>query len=325
MTALRFLGNLLLAALLILLIASTLFAAWAVVASRTWENAGLDDGVEEGTWAWIDQQPIYYQTWGPERGPCVVLVHGRYVEGSKTWEATARVLARSGMWVIAPDLKGFGHSVRDTSPTYSVRSQADLLAKLLNQLQIRGATIVAHDRGSAVALQLAYEQPQFVGRLALIAPLVYGEQTPIWQPVAQVPYLGPAVRPAAAWTVDSGGPLWAVLRRRSFHDESAATDAYLAEMRRPTHIVGTLQALLAMADSPPDSDLPGVIPNIEVPVLILVGNGDPLVTVEEGNRLKDDLGSARLVVVPEAGHYPHVEQSLEVNHHLAEFCAEGSP
>jgi len=320
MTVLRFLGNLFLAIVLIAVVVSTLLTASAIVLSETWENLGLDDGVEEGSWAWLDEQPIYYRTWGPEQGPCAVLVHGFYVEGSKTWENNVRALSRAGIRLIAVDLRGFGHSVRGTSPTYTVREQAILLARMLNQLRVGQATVVAHGWGASVALQLAHEQPQFVGQLALIAPRVYGDQTPIWKPVAHVPYLGSA----AAWAMDSGGPLWAMLRRHAFYDKSMVNSDYLAEVRRPTHTVGTIDALLAMAGSPKDSDLPGAIADIEVPTLIILGSDDPWVSVEEGRRLTKDLAEANLVIVPEAGHYVHIEQSLQVNRDLAEFCIEGA-
>ncbi|HUV93553.1 MAG TPA: alpha/beta fold hydrolase [Anaerolineae bacterium] len=320
MTVLRFLGNLLLAIVLILVIASTLFTASAIVLSETWEELGLDDGVEDGTWAWIDEQPIYYKTLGPEEGPLAVLVHGFYVEGSQTWEGSVEALTRSGIRVIAVDLKGFGHSARDTSPAYTLRNQAILLAKLLNQLHVGGATVVAHGWGASVALQLASEQPQFVGQLALVAPVVYQEHIPLWEPVARVPYLGSA----AAWCIDSGGPLWTLLRRHGFYDKSAVTGTYLADVRRPTYIVGTIEALLAMARSPKDSDLPKAIADIEVPTLILLGGEDPWVPIEDAQRLKRDLGDARLVIIPEAGHYVHIEQSLQVNRHLAEFCAQSA-
>jgi len=320
MTVLRFLGNLLLAVILIGVTALTLFTACSIVLSRTWEGAGLDDGVEDGTWAWIDEQPIYYQIWGPEEGPCVVLVHGFYVEGSKTWEANVRTLARSGMRLIAVDLKGFGHSARDTSPTCTIRSQAILLARLLNQLRVRNATIVAHDWGSSVALQMACEQPQFVGQLVLIAPVVYGDRVPIWQPVAKVPYLGPA----AVWAIDSGGPVWSLLKRYEFYDKSTVTNTYLADLRRPTRIVGTIEALLAMARSPKDSDLPETIATIDVPTLILLGSEDPWIPLEEARRLEKDLGDARLVIIPEAGHFVHLEQSGEVSQRISEFCIQGA-
>lgn len=316
LTVLRTLGNLVLAVILVLAIALVLSASGAIVLSQTWEDQGLDHGVEDGAWAWIDGQPIYYQTWGSDRDPCAVLLHGFYLEASQTWEANARALARSGMRVIAVDLKGFGHSARDPSPTYSTHEQATLLAKVLNQLGAHGATIVAHGWGGRVALQLAHEQPQFVGKLALIAPTIHREITLPWQPVVKVPYLGPAV----AWATASGGPLRTLIMRHGFHDTSALSGAYLQSARQPTRIVGTLDALLAMAASPSDDDLPQALSGAEFPVLIVLGGKDPWVSLQDGLQLEAQLPQGKLTLIPEVGHYPHIERSAEVNRHVAEFC-----
>jgi len=127
MTALRFLGNLLLALVLIVLIALVLFGAYGVVSSRVWELFGLDYAVDGGEWLWIDEQPIYYRMSGNEKGDWLVLVHGFQVEGSETWAANAQTLAKWGMHVVEVDLRGYGHSVRDTSPqVYSAMEQAYL-------------------------------------------------------------------------------------------------------------------------------------------------------------------------------------------------------
>jgi len=323
MTVLRFLGNVILAIILILLIILIFFAAYALVVSRVWENVSLEQDVEGGAWIWIDGQPIYYQTWGAEQGPTVVLVHGFSIEGSQTWTANAQALAKVGLRVIAVDLKGFGHSARDTSATYSLREQANILAQVLNQLKVRQATLVGHGWGSAVALQMASEQPQLVGRLVLIAPLVYRDITPLWQYVVRVPRIGPYLKRAAVWATDGGGPIWTLMRRRGFYRPFNVSSAYFREMVKPSHILGTTDALLAMAASPKDSDLPQAISNIQVPALILIGSNDLDVPRADAERLAKQLPDAELVVIPEAGHYVHVEQSAAVNKQIAEFCLRG--
>jgi len=214
MALVRFIANLILAVILVVLITAILIASASLVLSHVWETDGLDAGVDEGQWAWIDEQPFYFRTWGPETGPWAVLLHGHQVEGMATWESNASALARSGVRVLAIDMEGFGRSVRDIEPDYSVRSQAELVAKLLNQFRINGATVVGHGWGCQVALQLTHDQPQFVGRLVLIAPQVYEPHTPLWAPIADVPYLGRA----AAWACDSGGPVWFIERERAFYD-----------------------------------------------------------------------------------------------------------
>jgi 3-oxoadipate enol-lactonase len=320
MAVLRFLGNLFLALILVLLIAGILFLGYSVMASRTWETADLGDGVESGEWLWLEGRPFYYRAAGPEQGPALVLVHDFAVEGLEAWGSEIWGLAKSGIRVIAVDLKGFGRSVRDPSPTYTLRSQATVLAQMLNALRLSGATVAGYGWGSAVALQLAYEQPQFVGRLVLIAPRVHEQPRPLWQPVAQVPYLGRA----AAWAVDVGGPVWALLRQRDYADPGQFTREERRRLGAPGHIVGTLDALLAMAATPPEDDLPAALRNVGVPTLIILGQNDSPQARQEAVRLSRELADAQVVVIPGAGRAVHREQGAAVNRRLAEFCLGGA-
>lgn len=320
MALVRFIGNLILATILVVLIAAILVASASLVLSHVWETDGLDAGVDEGRWAWIDEQPYYYRTWGPETGPWVVLLHGHHVEGMATWESNAAALARSGVRVLAIDMKGFGRSVRDTKPEYSVRGQAETVAKLLNQFHINEGTLVGHGWGCQVALQLAHDQPQFVGRLVLIAPQVYEPHMPLWAPIADVPYLGRA----AAWAFDSGGPVWFIERERAFHDPDRWSAEQRATMNRPTHIVGTADALVAMAQSVADSDLPGAIRTTQVPTLVLLGRNDTSVSLDSAERLVQELPQGNLVILPDAGHNCHIEQASRVNSYLVEYAGLGA-
>ena len=317
MAVLRFLGNLLLALVLILLIALVLFSAYGIVASRVWETFGLDYAVNDGEWLWIDGQPIYYRVSGNEKGGWLVMVHGFQVEGSETWASNAQILAKWGLHVVEVDLRGFGHSVRDTSPqVYGAEEQAYLLAKVLNQLRVQGATVVGRGRGAGVALALANGQPQFVKQLILIAPITDGGIDVTWRPVANIPYLGHA----AAWMMDAGGPLWIAKQKQGFYDPRAMPEGYLGEIQKPTHIVGTTDTLLAMAACRSQTISPEEISAIDVPVLLLLGEKDASVPVAEGRRLEKALSHARLVIIPEAGHYVHIEQKARVNRLIYEFA-----
>jgi pimeloyl-ACP methyl ester carboxylesterase len=313
MSVLRLVGNVILAVVLVVVMVAILVSGGCVVLSQSWENVRLDTGATGGSWVSIDNQSIYYRTWGPEDGPQVVLVHGFAVEGSEMWSANAPALGKAGLRVITVDLRGFGYSARDAAPTYTLRNQAALLAKVLNHLRVKQATVVAHGWGSAVAIQLAKEQPQFVGQMFFIAPLAYSDTTPLWQPLAHTPYLGRA----AVWAVSSGGPGWTYLRQRDFR--VAASSAYLGEAAQFTHILGTIDAQRAMAASPQDSDLPASITTLKVPSLVLLPEQDTLEHREEGRRLARNLPNAELVSLAEAGHYAQVEQSLQVNRLISDF------
>ena len=315
MTFLRFLGNLLLAILLFVLIIAVLFTGCAIVLSTAWENVGLEHGVAEGAWLRIEDLPIYYRTAGPEAAPQAVLVHGSGIEGSQTWNATIAALSKAGVRVIAIDLKGYGYSGRDATPTHTLDRQVALLGKALDDLQVKQATIVGHDWGGAVALQLASERPQLVKGLVLVAP-VLAPQPPLWQRVARVPYLGRG----AVWAISSGGPVWLFLRWREFHNKAAFTSAYMREISQPTHIKGTVDTLLAMAASPQMRVSSRAIAAVQVPVLIIVGREDAPIFLETSQALTKQISSARIVTVAGAGHYVHIEQGNQAHRQIADFC-----
>jgi len=317
LAVLRFVGNLGLAAVLAGAIVAILGICFGLVVSRVWEVYGLDEEVEGGGWVWVDGQPIYTRTWGREDGPPLVLVHGLDVAGAEIWRANGEDLGRWGLRVIAVDLRGFGHSVRDDrSAYYTVRNQAELLAKLLNQLYVQDATVVGHGWGGLVALQLALDQPQFVGRLALVAPDAYREPTVPWRWAARIPSLNRAL----AWGMGGGGPLWAAAQRRAFLDVANAPDEYWRRARIVTRIAGTLDSLVAMALAEPDDDLPERLVEVRLPALVLWGQGDALVSEQAVRRLAEALPAAELRVFLEAGHYIQMDQATRFDRAVAQFA-----
>jgi len=316
MGVVRFVGNLVLAIVLLALILVVLFTAFSFAASQKAGTVGLDYEVSEGAWLWIEGDPIYYQIAGDEQSPAVVLVHGADIEGAATWQANVPSLVKAGLRVITVDLKGFGHSVREDSPAaYTVRAQATLLAQVLNELRVSDATLVGHSWGNAVVLQMAHDQPQFVRQLVLISPLIEETPQPLWRHVRQLPY----VDQAAIWAMNPGGPLNRFVRRYAFHDKSAVDGDYLDTIRTPMQIEGSIAALAAMSRAPADSDLPAIIPQTQLPTFILVGEADPYVSMEQATNLSSRLPNAELISIPKAGHYPQVEQSSAVNRQLIEI------
>ena len=314
-TVLRFLGNVILALLLIALCVALLLAAGGVVTSRVWESKGLDYGVIEGQWLWIDEQPIYTQTWGPEDGPTLVIVHDADVAGMEAWRANAETLGKWGLRVIAVDAKGCGRSVRDTEPVYSLSQQTELLAKALNTLHVQGATVMGHGQGAAVALQLAAEQPQFVGQLILVAPRVYETAHPIWQPVAEVPLLGHA----AAWVISSGGPYWLLDQRAACVEAGAVDREHWSRIQAPTHVKGTIAAQIARARSSPENDVPALLSRVQAPTLILMGALQSEAEQQEATQLAAALADAQIETIADAAGQPHLDQPTPLNRHLSSW------
>jgi pimeloyl-ACP methyl ester carboxylesterase len=110
-------------------------------------------------------------------GPAILMLHG-FGDSGDMWQPLALAMMRDHT-VIVPDLRGMGLSSHPEKG-YDKKSQAQDLARLLDQLKIDKFALVSHDIGNMVAYALAAQYPDRVTRWAVIdAPLPgIGE---IWQ------------------------------------------------------------------------------------------------------------------------------------------------
>jgi haloacetate dehalogenase len=117
----------------------------------------------------LDDASIFVRHGGD--GPPVVLLHG-HPRTSATWHRVAPLLVRRGFTVICPDLRGYGRSLGPAPAAdhsaHSKRAAAGDVAAVAQALGHRRFALAGHDRGSYVALRLALDRPDAVGRLALL-------------------------------------------------------------------------------------------------------------------------------------------------------------
>src|SRR4051794_14036742 len=99
-------------------------------------------------------------------GPVIMLIHG-IAGSSDTWEDVIEPLAER-YTVIAPDLLGHGDSAKPRGD-YSLGAYASGLRDLLLALGHERCSVVGHSLGGGVAMQMAYQFPERVERLALVS------------------------------------------------------------------------------------------------------------------------------------------------------------
>jgi haloalkane dehalogenase len=110
---------------------------------------------------------MHYVDEGPKDGTPVLLLHGE-----PTWSYLYRkmipVFADAGLRAIAPDLIGFGKSdkpVRRSDYTYA--RLVGWVTRLVDALDLRGATLVGQDWGSLVGLRVAAENDERFARIVI--------------------------------------------------------------------------------------------------------------------------------------------------------------
>ncbi|WP_442576531.1 alpha/beta fold hydrolase [Microbacterium sp. F51-2R] len=99
-------------------------------------------------------------------GEPVVMLHG-LPQHWWQWRTIGAALAQRYR-VICPDLRGFGWTRAD-SPGMGRTTQAEDLCGILDALQLDRVRLVAHDMGALTAAHLAYDMPDRVRAMAVLA------------------------------------------------------------------------------------------------------------------------------------------------------------
>lgn len=212
--------------------------------------------------------------------------------------------------LITPDLRGFGASEAPANG-YGMDELADDVLGLADRLGLGRFVLGGHSMGGYVTLRVAARHRDRLAGLVLIDTRA-GADSPE----------GIEARRSAIATIDSG-------RRDDFLDgflprvvgaSTRATDpTVLARLRAladavPDHVLnGCLQG---MAERPDSRNL---LAELDVPALVIVGAEDEVTPPDEARAMADALPQGHLVVVPNAGHTPTLEQPAATGAAVAAF------
>ena len=293
------------------------FAASAVVLGNRrvdhWETLSLDDA-DDGDFVTLSGGArMHYVTRGDSGSP-VILIHG-LMDSALNWSKNIDALAQTHrVWAI--DLIGFGFSSRVTEPTYSLKYFARTIREFMDAQGIERASIVGHSLGGAVALELTHDYPARADKLILIAPGTYLVNLPLaLNFAARVPYVPRALVGMAVTSNHARMSAW----RNALGNPDRVDPQEARKYARPLRVKGTADALVAMAASPRESDLPAGLKQIDAPTLILWGDKDVAVPVEHGEHHVRNLPNAKFVILEGAGHTPQIEYPDVVNRLMLEF------
>jgi haloalkane dehalogenase len=110
---------------------------------------------------------MHYLDEGPRDGETVLMMHGE-PSWSYLYRKMIPVVTAAGLRAIAPDLIGFGRSDKPTSQDdYTYQKHVDWTTSWMEQIDLRGATLVCQDWGALIGLRLAAEHPERFARIVV--------------------------------------------------------------------------------------------------------------------------------------------------------------
>jgi pimeloyl-ACP methyl ester carboxylesterase len=259
----------------------------------------------KGAFLEVDGVRLHYSDRG--EGQPVVLIHGNAVTGDDyNTSGVARCLLGTHRVVIF-DRPGFGHSDRPRWRPWAAFEQAELLHKALARLGVRRPVVVGHSWGTLVALALAIRHPADTGGLVLLAGYYFPtlRLDALMVAPGAIPVLGDILRytisPIFGW-------LTMPLTKRAMFAPAPVTERFQAEYStamamRPSQIramcvEGTWMVPSAMS-------LQANYGALSLPVAIMAGDGDKIVSYRLAERLRAAIPGSSLDIVQGAGHMVH--------------------
>jgi pimeloyl-ACP methyl ester carboxylesterase len=241
-------------------------------------------------------------------GPPVVLLHGvGFTSGDDSWWPIVGPLS-TRLRVLAPDFMGWGLSDR-FDREYSFAYLVDFVREFQDALGLSRTHIVGHSMGGWIATLLAYESPQRVDKLALVAAGGVATRT-LASMTAFTPPSREQIETQLRATVKVPEADFAALTKRAVQKTQVpgAVEAYqkiLNHMNDPEHRrrYNTLRRL----------------PHITAPTLIVWGREDKVNALELGEQLHAGIKDSRLAVVEECGHFVPTEKPDELSRLLLDF------
>ncbi|WP_374970599.1 alpha/beta fold hydrolase [Terrabacter sp. BE26] len=259
----------------------------------------------EAQWMERPEGRIAYDTVGT--GPLVICVPGMG-ELRGVYRSTVPALAAGGYRVVTMDLRGHGDSDATFSSYDDVAAGGDILA-LIEHLG-GPAVVVGNSMGAGAAAWAAAERPELVTGLVLVGAFV---RNPPMNPLLALAFRAAMAGPWAPRVWASYLPKLYPGRRPA--DFAEHTEAIVASMRRPGH-ARAFSRTTRTSHAPVEARLG----EVTAPVLVVMGDRDPdfADAAGEGRWIAERL-DGELLLVPGAGHYPHVEESELVNPAIVAF------
>lgn len=261
-------------------------------------------------------------------GPVVVTIAG--ITGAcGHWDPVVAPLT-DRYTVISPDLFGYESGVRALDGDCSVRAQAATIRDLLIAGGHERATLVGHSLGGGVCLALAIQFPELVERLVLISTGGLGSEINAVLRFASLPGAGtlgavlgmsglPRLVRRGAGLLESAGLSASTDLREIGRGIALATEAQSRE-----DFIGAVRGVIDHRGQ--RLSAANVLYLLEHwPTMIVWGRRDSIIPVAHAHAAHERVPTSRLEIIPDAGHFPHVDRPERVTELLDDFLSTTEP
>ncbi|MFN3217692.1 MAG: alpha/beta fold hydrolase [Acidimicrobiales bacterium] len=228
-----------------------------------------------------------------DRGPALLLIHGLGCDRS-IWDPLIPRLATRRR-VLAVCCRGSGGSRPHDDVAWSTADMAGDVARLIEDRSLSSVDVIGLSMGGTVALQLALDRPELVGRLAVIGSFAgFADEVRPFLDAEMKRVAGESMRESAQRRIETAFSEDVDTRMLSWVVDM------VARMHKPWY-ERQVAATFAF-------DVRNRLGEIMAPTTVIAGSADRTVPVEMVREVADGISHARFVELDEAGHFVHLEE-----------------
>lgn len=218
--------------------------------------------------------------------------------------------------VYALDFWGHGYSSR-RSMDYGYPLFSRQVLSFMDALNIDKVSLVGHSMGGGTAIFIAANNPERVNKLVLVDATALPQPEPFAARLFRLPGLAEFL-----FALSTDRVRRAIITRNFFFNRDLVADDYFDKASRHQKIQGSTGALLDMLRKNCFHGLEDDLRRLartEIPVLVVFGKEDKVVSGENLRKLHAICEGSRLEVLEGAGHGPNYERSDDFNRMAIDF------
>lgn len=250
------------------------------------------------------------------QGEPVLLLHGFPLDAT-IWRHQYQALVDGGFQVIAPDLRGFGQS-SEIGNACTMRDFADDVHCVCDLLAPdERVSLVGLSMGGYIAFEFWSRYGNRLNKLVLTNTKPTADSAEAKQ--ARLAMGEKALSDSTWYAV---APMLPRLLSQESLQQNTELTQWLSAMMARVPAATIAHAQKAMADRSDFSERLGRMNHesrINLPVLVITGQLDPISTPEECKQWSAKIPNCNLAVIDNAGHLPQLEQPQSFNQTLLEF------
>ena len=223
------------------------------------------------------------------QGEVLLILHG-WGASSESWILLQRALSKEGYRVIAIDLPGFGRS-NPPATAWGVQDYSNFIEQFVRAIGLRQFFLLGHSFGGQIAISFTVQHQELVKKLILCAPP--GIRRPpstkekLFSLFSKMLAIGLLVVPS-----------------KNLRDRFRAIGYRLIKRRDYFKAEGVMREVMQRVIR---EDLFSIFSQVRVPTLIVWGDDDRMVPVEDAYVLVREIPHSAVEIIPGAGHAPHLK------------------